>query len=93
MATRSSTKSKARTTPAKSDFQYVIGADGKPTAVLLPIASWERIVEALEDAEDLAIVQQALAELEAVGGDTEKAGYISWKQARAELERLSASEK
>ena len=61
--------------------------------MLLSIAEWERIVEALEDAEDLAIVQQALAELDAAGGDAEKAGYISWKQARAELERLSASEK
>ena len=54
--------------------------------------NWERTVEALEDAEDLAIVQQALAELEAVGGDTEKVGYISWKQARAELEHLGTSD-
>ena len=72
--------------------QYVIGADGKPTAVLLSIAEWERIVEALEDAEDLAIVQQALTELDAADGDLERAGYISWAQARKELERMSAIE-
>ena len=70
------------------NVQFVIGAGGKPTAVLLDIATWERIAEAMQDAQDVAIVQQALAELQAAGGDLEKAGYIPWEQARAELEAL-----
>ena len=65
--------------------QFVVGSEGKPTAVLLDIATWERIVEALEDAEDLAIARQVLAELNAAGGDLEKAGFRPWEQARAQL--------
>jgi hypothetical protein len=67
-------------------IQFVIGAGGKPTGVLLDIATWERIIQALEDVEDLNIAKQALADLDAAGGDLQKAGYISWEQARAELE-------
>jgi hypothetical protein len=73
-------------------IQFVVGAEGKPTAVLLDIAVWERVLQALEDAEDLEIAKQALAELAAVGGDPEKAGYLSWDQARAELEATNAQE-
>lgn len=65
--------------------QFVVGSEGKPTAVLLDIATWERIIEALEDAEDLAIARQALAELSAAGGDLAKAGFRPWEQVRAEL--------
>jgi hypothetical protein len=73
-------------------IQFVVGAEGKPTAVLLDIAVWERVLQALEDAEDLDIAKQALAELAAVGGDPEKAGYLPWNQARAELEATDAQE-
>jgi len=74
------------THPAAIDkVQFVVGSEGKLTAVLLDIATWERIVEALEDAEDLAIARQALAELNAAGGDLEKAGFRPWEQARAQL--------
>lgn len=75
-------------TPVRTDVRFVIAPGGKPTAVLLDIATWERIVQALEDAEDLAIVQQALVDLDAAGGDPEKAGFIPWRQVRAELEAL-----
>ena len=92
MTTRSLQPPGPKPLSSANSVQYVIGADGKPTAVLLSIAEWERIIEALEDAEDLEIVQRALDELEAAGGDPEKAGYISWEQARAEFERMSASE-
>ena len=74
------------THPAAIDkVQFVVGSEGKLTAVLLDIATWERIVEALEDAEDLAIARQVLAELNAAGGDLEKAGFRPWEQARAQL--------
>lgn len=66
--------------------QFVIGAEGKPTAVLLDIATWRHILQALEDAEDLTIAKQALAELDAAGGDPEKAGYLVWEQVRAQLD-------
>jgi hypothetical protein len=39
------------------------------------------------------LVKEALAVLDAVGGDQEKAGFISWEKARAELERVDDAEK
>jgi hypothetical protein len=70
------------------DVQFVIGAEGKPTAVLLKITTWERILEALEEAEDIATARQALAELEAAGGNLEKAGFVPWEKVRADLESM-----
>ena len=66
-------------------IQFVIGLEGKPTAVLVNISTWERILEALEDAEDVALAKDALVALDAAGGDPEKAGFISWEKARAEF--------
>jgi hypothetical protein len=65
--------------------QFVVGAEGKPTGVLLDMATWEHIVEALEDAEDVAVVREALAALNAAGGDRAKAGFRPWAEVRAEL--------
>jgi hypothetical protein len=77
----------------EQDVQYVIGAEGKPTAVLVDIAAWEQILNALEDAEDVSFARDALAALDAVGGDLQKAGFISWEKARAELENMDGAEK
>jgi hypothetical protein len=57
-------------------FQLVIGADGRPTAVQIDIETWRKIVETLEDAEDVSLAREALAELEAAGGDPDKAGWL-----------------
>jgi PHD/YefM family antitoxin component YafN of YafNO toxin-antitoxin module len=73
------------------DVRFVVGNEGKPTAVLVDIALWERILDALEDAEDIILVKETLASIDAVGGNLEKAGFISWKSARAELEHLDAN--
>jgi len=53
----------------------VVGTDGKPTAVQVNIQAWRQIIAALEDAEDVAMARAAMAELEAAGGDPEKAGW------------------
>jgi PHD/YefM family antitoxin component YafN of YafNO toxin-antitoxin module len=74
------------------EVQFVVGNEGKPTAVLIDIALWERILDALEDAEDIVLVRETLASIDAVDGDLEKAGFVSWKSARAELERLDVHE-
>jgi hypothetical protein len=75
------------------DIQFVIGVEGKPTAVLVDISTWERILDALEDVEDVALVKEALAVLDSAGGDLKKAGFISWKKARTELEHVDDAEK
>ena len=75
------------------DIQFVVGAMGKPTAVLVNISTWERILEALEDAEDVALAKEALASLDSAGGDPEKAGFISWEKARAAVMRTDDAKK
>jgi hypothetical protein len=57
-------------------IHFVVGADGKPDAVQVNIETWRRIVDALEDAEDVALAREALAELDAAGGDPDKAGWL-----------------
>lgn len=75
------------------DIQFVIGAEGKPTAVLVNISTWEQILDALEDMQDIAVVKEALTALDNAGGDLKKAGFLSWRDARAELERMDDGEK
>jgi hypothetical protein len=67
------------------EIKYVAGSEGKPTAVLVYIATWERILDALEDAEDIGLVRETLDTLEAAGGDLSTAGFISWDEARAKF--------
>jgi hypothetical protein len=57
-------------------LQFVVRADGRPTAVQIDIESWRKIVETLENAEDVSLARKALAELEAAGGDPDKAGWL-----------------
>jgi len=70
------------------DIRFVVDEQGKPAAVLVDIATWERILEALEDAEDIHLAHEALVAIDAAGGDLEKAGLISWEQARLALEQM-----
>jgi hypothetical protein len=57
-------------------IHYLVDTAGKPTAVQVNWETWQRIVSALEDAEDLALAQAALAELDAAGGEPDKAGWL-----------------
>lgn len=71
---------------SSQDIKFVIGSEGQPTAVLVDIVMWERILDALEDAEDVALAKEALAILDTADGNLEKAGFISWSSIRKELE-------
>jgi hypothetical protein len=70
------------------DIRFVVGSEGKPTAVLVDIATWEHIIQTLEDAEDVELVKKTLALLDAAGGDFEKAGFMRWESVREELGSL-----
>ena len=74
----------------EKNVQFVIGKAGKPTGVLVDMRAWKKIIEALEDAEDVEIARKALAEIDAAGGDLEKAGFIPWSKVRTELEQMDA---
>ncbi len=56
--------------------RFVVGSDGHPMAVQVDMQVWQRMIAALEDAEDVALARAALAELEAAGGCPEKAGWL-----------------
>jgi hypothetical protein len=73
------------------DIKFVVSPEGKPTAVLVDIAIWEQIVNALEDADDIILVKETLATLEAAGS-LEAAGFILWEKARKQLEQLDDAE-
>ncbi len=75
------------------DVQFVVGSEGRPTAVIVDIALWERILGALEDAEDIELAKEALSALDIAGGDPERAGFLNWEEVRAELEKLDDTEK
>jgi hypothetical protein len=67
---------------SSANIQFVVGTGGEPTGVLLDMSTWQRIVQALEDAEDLLIARQALADIDAAGGDLEQAGFLPWEKLR-----------
>ena len=56
--------------------RFLVGSDGRPTAVQVDMDLWQQIVDALEDAEDIGLAQAALDELTAAGGDPKKAGWV-----------------
>jgi hypothetical protein len=62
--------------------KFVVGADGQPTAVQVDVPMWQQIMAALEDAEDVALARAALAELEAAGGDPDRAGWLRLEEIR-----------
>ncbi len=61
--------------------RYITDADGKRTAVILEIATFERLLDELEDLEDIQAIYEAKQAL--ARGEEE---LIPWKQVKAELE-------
>ena len=68
---------------ALQSVQFVT-VQGKRLAVV-SAEDWETLVEWLETIEDIAIAQQAFAQLKAAGGDRTKAGWRKWSDIEGEL--------
>ncbi len=62
---------------ALDSIRFLVGPDGHPSAVQVEMPLWQQILDALEDAEDVALARQALADLAAAGGDPERAGWLN----------------
>jgi hypothetical protein len=60
---------------AQDTIHVLVDVQGRPTAVQVDWETWQQITGALEDAEDIALVQAALAELEAAESP-EQAGWL-----------------
>jgi len=69
-------------------IQFVIGPDGRPTAVQIGIEAWNSLLDWLEDAdrpsEDRAIVKAAIPRLRS---GPEKAAALRWDEVRAEWDQ------
>jgi PHD/YefM family antitoxin component YafN of YafNO toxin-antitoxin module len=66
------------------EARYIVDENGKRTGVILPIEEYERLIEELEELEDVLATQaydEAKAELER--GEDE---LIPWEQAKIEIE-------
>jgi predicted DNA-binding protein len=67
------------------DTRYIVDEAGKRRGVILDIKEYERLLQALEDLEDLRAADEALAEIER--GDDE---LIPWEQAKREMDEERA---
>lgn len=65
--------------------RYVVNESGERVSVILDIKEYERLLEALEDLEDLRAADEALAEIER--GEDE---LIPWEQAKREMDEERA---
>lgn len=72
-------------TETLKDVKFVVGPDGQPTAALVDIAAWQRVVELLEEAEDQGLLRAYLARRR-TARTAEETGLVSWEQAEAELD-------
>jgi hypothetical protein len=63
-----------------------VESKGKRFAVL-NAEDWEALIEWLETLEDQQIVQRALADLRAAGGDRDKAGWLRWEDIEHEWDQ------
>ncbi|MCZ2288965.1 MAG: hypothetical protein LC138_09035 [Anaerolineales bacterium] len=55
-------------TIAPESITVIPNAKGKPAGVLIDMDTWNSILEALELAEDLPVIKQALSALKSAGG-------------------------
>ena len=61
-------------------IRYVTDENGKRVEVIMPVEEYERLVEAIEDLEDVRLYDEAKAEIEREGSDP-----IPWEKVREEL--------
>ena len=62
---------------ALESVQYVT-IKGKRLAIV-GADEWEAMIEWLETVEDIDLANEAFAQLEAAGGDRERAGWLKWE--------------
>jgi hypothetical protein len=64
--------------------QYV--TVGTERFAVIDVKDWESLVEWLETVEDVQIAKEAIAELDAVGGNRGRAGWLRWDDVREGLD-------
>lgn len=64
--------------------QFVVDHEGRQTAVLLDIQTWETLINWIETVTDTRIASQILTELKQAGGRPEQAGWLDWNEINEE---------
>ena len=70
------------------EARYIVDEKGKRTGVILPVEEYERLIEELEELDDIRAAEEARRELES--GEDE---LIPWDQAKREIEEQRAQSK
>jgi hypothetical protein len=68
--------------------QYVVDENGERVSVILPIEVYERLIEELEELDDVKAAEEARREIE-TGADE----LIPWERAKREMEEERARSK
>ncbi len=65
-----------------SNAQFVVNAEGKPTAAVLDIQAWEALLDWLEDFDDVQLSRERLKSWQS------KQGWTPWAEFEKELESM-----
>jgi len=60
--------------------RYVVDENGKRVEVIMSVEEYERLVESLEDLEDIRLYDEAKAEIEREGSDV-----VPWEKVRGKI--------
>jgi hypothetical protein len=60
--------------------QFIVGGNGRPTAVVLNMEMWETVLSMMEDIEDTELVRERMKNWES------KEGWTSWEDFEAKRE-------
>lgn len=70
---------------ALEQVQFVVDAEGNPTAAIVEIKAWQILLDLLEQAEDQGLLREYLARRRGATSP-EELGLIAWDQAEAEFD-------
>ena len=65
----------AKNSSSKTQVRYIVNDKGERTEVVLPIQLYERLIERIEDTEDIRAVEKAIKDPD----------FIPWEEAKKQL--------
>ena len=60
---------------SETQVRYIVNHNGETTEVVLPVALYERLLESVEDTEDIRTAEELM----------ERPDFISWEEAKKQL--------
>ncbi len=71
---------------------WLVGSDGQPVAVMIDVATWQTIVERLEDQEDFVLIQSLQSDLKRLAAGETPDGWMDWEEFEKELDALESAD-